>query len=391
MPALLLLEGFELHDTYNFDTYYKMQSYMGCAKVEDDTTTTLNGSTGDYVGADSAESRISGGRSWAIKRADTTGKNATHWVRTHFDHAPRGRVCVGFGWKSSEVPAATDTAYPLFAFNYSTQFGNEEQLGIWVTPQGGIFCADENMTEDQTEQSGPTPIGVTVSSSKEIVHGQWNYMEVDLNLLTDTPQLHVKVNNRTVIDFVQSADLQKLATALITNFAFIAPPMNYFTGATSLDFYFDDIYAQVTNEADADMMLGPQQIIGLLNGGGTGNGLLSSAPPQRFSGPATGPTQDDFTKFNTQYFEVDDPDVTIPTISGVAATVIAYPASGLVDVTVGVADTVEEEQQTFTSAAGGSAGPVTARFTTNDPPGNLTLDGAGLADVGVSLALQSFV
>lgn len=380
--ALLLLEGFELFaDAEAFANYGELQSKLGCAKQEAVATALL---TNGSVTVTDTDSRITGGRSLHVSRA-TGGLDATHWVRLGFDIAPRPRCCVGFGFKSSAAPEA---AFPLVAFYALTPTGNAEQLSLWITPSGGVFCSSDAAVADETGQAGPTPIAAGTGSSAEVTHGEWNYIEVDLNLSTATPQLLVKVNGVPVIDFAESASFQKQAQSIINNVSILAPAGNYFA-SLPVSFYIDDIYINVANAGAGALALGPQQIVQLSTANGATTTMFDAVPPSTFGGFGNGATQTELNSEDT--FPMNSVPSEFPIITGLCVSAILTTVNGSVNATVGVRDDAAGAKQTFGALVGiGSATSTCLRMTTDDPPGDLALTPDGLADLHVHIELDNF-
>jgi len=373
----LLFEGFELHlNTLTMNTFSALRTYMGTSVTdgEDADSVVLGSGT---VTIDTTDQRITPGRSLLFTRPNDTGASLTNIPKMSFDFAVREKVAFGFGVKYEFQ--ATDPI-PLMSFNYDTAFGLEEQMSLWVSPNGQLFFATVDVATSTASQETLAAIPTMQSSTKAFVFGAWNYVEVQADYLAPIPTVTVRINGITVMDALNSLALVKVTGyAYVSNAAIYVPPMNWFSDQTSLEMHVDDIYLVWSDDVDDSALIGPQQILPLLrNAQQVGSSWAVTGNASQYIGGVDSIEAD--SDGDELIYNLTQPNAGIDgNITGVMVSALAENLDGLSKITFGGGDTLDVGGREFSSekSLGPTLGTVLGRACTFGPVGVLptTIDG----------------
>ena len=362
--AMFMIEGFEQIDPTVVLTSEQLQYLL--VGVQPDVVSGWFGATDDEV-AHNTDGRIDGncirftrganaGVTWSARYAANMG----------FSFVPRQKLVVGFAVKYSVTPSLP---IPLVVFRYDPGSGEEEQLGIWVTPNGNIFACETDFVADYTLMDTPTANPFAISPASAFRFTQWTYFEVSVNYEGATPVMSLLVNGEVILDGITSGSLQKqTGQPYISSVHFINPTNSHFANATFWQ-QFDDVYM------DDEDIKGPQWIVGLENGAVVSNTGWSGVPADTYTNG--GGFVDSSAFNNTVIFALSDIPTNVGTINAIGVNVIASQAALVDGIAFGVnggGSANRDRRATFSE----NFPPKCARFVTETPPLPLTMTPASL-------------
>lgn len=255
--SIVLVEGFEafVNETpYSLDL---MERFMQNLPVK------VPGwfSDAGFAKITSAETRIEGGQSLHFSRSATAvgaWDNAVS-ARIGWGFTNKQRMTVGFGLKIDNRP---DSSFPILQLCNDVGLGEEEQVSVWLSPEGKLFCSSTDAQELVINQLPPAIIPEAASPAGLFRYGRWNYVEVFVDYTGAVPKVSFQMNGTLVLDAAEAAALEKLGSNQLSSVFFINPPNTYWSN-TAFNQFIDDVYIA----GNENGFRHPQQIILM----GTGN------------------------------------------------------------------------------------------------------------------------
>lgn len=252
MSNVIFIEGFEALTPSSQLTPHNLRHYMQA--LEPPVTDNWFADSGTAT-ISNTKSRLVGGQSAHFYRAAGAAGQWDHRYGADmgFGFTNKQRMVVGFAVYYDTQPI---NAIPVVKFSNDVGAGEEEQLGLWVSPSGKLFFSSVDYATDQSSQTLPVMIPEGATPPQVFRFGKWQYIEIFVDYTQDTPTISVQVNGNPVIEQAEAAAFAKLNSKYVSSVWFINPPNVYWNNA-AVNHYFDDIYMK----AGASGFLGPQEIV----------------------------------------------------------------------------------------------------------------------------------
>lgn len=257
--SIIFFDGFEAYKDGMDVTPDILTTYMQA--LHPDEVTDWFTDTGTAV-ITSLESRITGGQSLQFTRASsTTGTWSDQKMATiGFGFTNKIKMTVGFGLKYDKRPP--QKAIPILVFRNDDGSGSKEQLGVWLSPEGRLFCSSTDVVAWAPSAPPPNMIPPAATPPGVFRFGVWNYLEVFVDYGDPLlPKVTIQVNGIVVLDAIEDVALKKLPSDHLSSVWFVNPNSLYFEGEGFVQ-WLDDIY--ITGNQDG--FLGPQQVLFLDTG-----------------------------------------------------------------------------------------------------------------------------
>jgi hypothetical protein len=378
--SIILIEGFEQFNS-SFDFSWSALSEHLLALNPDINAASLGdwfADTAPEPFCDTAQQRIAGKSLKFTRSAMNVADDSSLWDAVYganlgFGFKNRKDICVGFGLLYDKQP---DSSIPIVQFRWDAGEGEQEQMSLWLSPSGKLFCSAVDYQHQISSQAIPVVIAELATAAGAYRFGVWNYIECYLVYSEgNAPTLTLSVNGTIVLEAQTSLGLVKQSQQFISSVHIINPPNTYFTGG--YEQWIDDLY--ITDRGTG--ILGPQQVSQLTLGA-----LVTNEWPT--GNVSSGNYVDDTTFAQSEtlgqenVYLLNGVPTGVDNITAIALTVLAAGSAsalrfGFIDPTSGLRKTAKQGLD-----SGG--GTEMLRYTEDVTlPGDLAIDVAGVEAVNV--------
>lgn len=383
--STILLEGFEqFNPSFNFSWVDLSEKLLALDPDETgiDQTAGLWFADGGTVNCVADEARISGKSLRFVRTGDDVATDGSVWDAVYgtnlgFGFKPRSDAAIGVGLKYSAKPLS---AIPAIQFRYDAGEGEQEQVSIWISPSGKLFCSSVDYQTAISDQDPPVVIPELATVAGAFRFGVWNYVEANV-VYPDggTPVLTLAVNGTIVLDAEPSAALLKQTTGQTSSVHVINPPNTYFIDGYTQ--WVDDLY--ITERGTG--ILGPQQVyairVNALVNDEWGTGTLTSGD---YAGDTNFVISTTFGEANE--YTLEDLPVGVDSVTAASITLIA--TGNQASLSFGFIHPTTRETLKTRQGLDGVGVSEMLRFTSDTTlPGALDMDVAGVN--GVQLFFQN--